>query len=102
MTEGRRWWGWLRKKSEPGCEEDGPFGKGKAVHQVEIRTKGIRGAPRNRKLWETFYCGWDRASLDLPPDPPVVNGFGVADPELGDYHRMGHAARVLAGGDEGA
>lgn len=70
------------------------------MHQIGISTKGERSARRNRKLWESFYCGWDRASLDLPPDPPQVNGFNVLDPELGDYHLMGHAARVQAGPDE--
>ena len=69
------------------------------MHQVEIRTKGVRSTARNRKLWASFYCGWDRASLDLPPDPPLVNGFNMPDPELAEYHRMGHAARTLAGPD---
>lgn len=72
------------------------------MHRIDVSTKGVRSAERNRKLWESFYCGWDRASLNLPPDPPIVNGFNVPDPELGDYHRMGHAAKLLAGDDQDA
>ena len=65
------------------------------MHQVEIRKKGIRSAQRNRKPWEAFYSGWDRASLELPPDPPKGN-YGLAGPdaELGEYHRMGWRART--------
>ena len=61
---------------------------------TEVSAKGTRSAPRNRKLFDAWYCGWDRASLDLPPDPPLVNGFDVSDPELAEHHRMGWRART--------
>ena len=61
-------------------------------------TKGVSTSiHRNRELFDAYYSGWDRASLGLPPDPPKANGFNMPDPELGDYHRMVHAAHVLAG-----
>lgn len=65
--------------------------------EVEVSTSGSRTERRNRALWESYYSGWDRASLNLPPDPPEKNEFGWPDPEHAEYHRKGHLARVLAG-----